>query len=784
MSRKRIYGLAPDQVGRLLSLGTDCADARSDQGQTQDNEPEPEQAHIERTGTWVGRYQILRLLGEGGMGVVYLAQQTHPIQRQVALKLIKPGMDSKRIIARFEAERQALALLDHPNIAHVLDAGTTEDQHPYFVMEHVDGLPVTEFCDRHTLGIKERLSLFQQICQGLQHAHQKGLIHRDIKPSNILISEQADQAIPKIIDFGVAKAVGEPLTDRTVYTVDTHLLGTPEYMSPEQTDMAGEDVDTRSDIYSLGVLLYVLLTGALPFDSKTLRKSGIEQVRKMIREIDPKTPSTRLIKLGDEAKKIAESRRTEVGALARCLHKELEWIPLKAMRKERSQRYRSASELSDDIENYLKGAPLIAAPPTAGYRLSKFLRRHKALVSGIAAVLIVSVIGTIVSVTFALGQADALAKAERIADFLQNDVLNAIAQKRDHEVTAHDILEVMSKNLEVKFKDYPFVEASIRGELSSIYTWGLNDCKTALVHTERAHRIYQEHGRDVHGDNTLGVTYTGLGRYKEAESVYDRLLEAARRKGEGELRLTFGKCNLALVYFYQGRYEEAEDLFVETWEIAVQGNHEDWVLNYECNLAWVYAAQDKNSDAERLYRAGISRSKPEDGQYALWHMCGLGELRTVQGRYAEANDLLVKACTIGRKQFGDAHPYTLEFINSFAVLRREQKQYEEAETLFLEALNGRRTKRDEDHPDTLETKNDLAVLLQVQDRYEEAEPLLIDAVDGRRLKLGDQHPHTLDSLNNLIDLYQAWGKPEKVKEWRSKRSAISYRKELTTDEGK
>jgi serine/threonine protein kinase len=331
---------------------------------------------MERPGTRIGCYKLLRLLGEGGMGMVYLAEQEQLIRRRVALKIIKPGMDSKKVLARFEAERQALALLDHPNIAQVHDAGTADSGRPYFVMEYVKGTSITEFCDRHTLSIEQRLRLFQQVCGAIQHAHQKGIIHRDIKPSNILVVCENDSTIPKIIDFGVAKALIQPLTERTLITEESQLLGTPEYMSPEQIESANEDIDTRSDIYSLGVLLYELLTGVLPFDSDTLRTGGIEHIRQIIRETDPKTPSTRLTKLGDEAKKVAESRRTEVATLAKCLHRELEWIPLKAMRKERAERYRSASELSDDIENYLKGSPLIAGPPTAGYRLRKFLRRH------------------------------------------------------------------------------------------------------------------------------------------------------------------------------------------------------------------------------------------------------------------------------------------------------------------------------------------------------------------------------------------------------------------------
>ncbi|UCG57348.1 MAG: serine/threonine protein kinase, partial [Phycisphaerales bacterium] len=346
MNKKPIFGLKPGQLNRLLSVGVEETKSTS--------------STLEELDGYIGQYRLLNVLGEGGMGVVYLAEQQHPIRRKVAIKVIKPGMDSKQIIARFEAERQALALLDHPNIAHVFEAGTSEDSHPYFVMEYVKGMPITEHCDHNKLTIEERLGLFLQICHAVHHAHQKGIIHRDIKPSNILISFQDDQAVPKIIDFGVAKAISQPLTERTLFTEQGQLFGTPEYMSPEQVDLATRDIDTRSDIYSLGVLLYVLLTGVLPFDSKTFREGGIEHIREVIRETEPKTPSTQLSNLGEEAGKVAQNRHTEVGTLARRLHKELEWIPLKAMRKERVERYRSASELADDIENYLNGAPLIA----------------------------------------------------------------------------------------------------------------------------------------------------------------------------------------------------------------------------------------------------------------------------------------------------------------------------------------------------------------------------------------------------------------------------------------
>jgi serine/threonine protein kinase len=408
MGNKSIFDLDPEQLNQLLSIGKEATGPVL-QEQSSSSSAEPRAAataslnvFTEKPGSQIGRYKLLSVLGEGGMGIVYLAEQERPIKRRVALKVIKPGMDSKRIVARFEAERQALALLNHPNIAHVHDAGTTENGRPYFVMEYVKGLPITEYCDHHKLTIEDRLILFRQICLAVHHAHQKGIIHRDIKPSNILVSVERDEAIPKIIDFGIAKAISMPLTERTLATEDSQLLGTPEYMSPEQADMASVDIDTRSDIYSLGVLLYVLLTGVLPFDSTTFREGGIDHVRKVIRETDPKTPSTRLTKLGEEAKMVAEKRRTEVAALAKCLHRELEWIPLKAMCKERAERYRSASELADDIKNYLNGEPLIASPPSMIYRAKKFVRRHRALVAGTTMVITVIIGGIIVSTLLAI----------------------------------------------------------------------------------------------------------------------------------------------------------------------------------------------------------------------------------------------------------------------------------------------------------------------------------------------------------------------------------------------
>jgi len=372
-----------------------------------------EESHlIEGPGTKIGRYELLSLIGEGGMGLVYLAEQKEPVKRRVALKIIKPGMDSKQVIARFEAERQTLALLEHTNIAHVFDAGTTETGRPYFVMEYVEGKSVTKYCDQQKLSIEQRLELFQEVCEGVHHAHQKGIIHRDIKPSNILVSVHSDKAIPKIIDFGIAKAIAQPLAEKTSYTEQGQLLGTPEYMSPEQAEMAYEQVDIRSDIYSLGVVLYELLAGVPPFDAKRLREGGIDHIQQIICEEQPRTPSARLTSLGDKAKEVAERRRTQIITLTRRLHRELEWIPMKAMRKDRTRRYRSASELADDIQNYLTGTPLIAGPESTVYRTRKFVRKHAGSVAMVALVSVAIVLGLVASILMGCRAEQARAQAE------------------------------------------------------------------------------------------------------------------------------------------------------------------------------------------------------------------------------------------------------------------------------------------------------------------------------------------------------------------------------------
>jgi serine/threonine protein kinase len=391
MNDKSIFGAKPEQLNRLLTaIGLE----KSDTDQQSDRTGFPE-SPAGKLGSRIGRYKLLSVLGEGGMGVVYLAEQQRPIRRQVALKIIKPGMDSARIIARFEAERQALALLNHPNIAHVYDAGTTETGRPYFVMEYVKGLPITEHCDGNKLTITERLNLFLHVCQAVHHAHQKGIIHRDIKPSNILVSTQNDQVVPKVIDFGIAKAMNKSLTERTSYTEQGQLIGTPEYMSPEQADQNTRNIDIRTDVYSLGVVLYKLLTGLLPFDPETFRTGGIEQIRKVICEEDPMTPSMRLRKASmDESIESARQRGTDIRRLQLMLHGDLDWITLKALEKGCTRRYSSVDALVTDISNYLQHQPVSAAPPGTLYIVRKFVHRYRQrlAVLGAAVVLLIVIL--------------------------------------------------------------------------------------------------------------------------------------------------------------------------------------------------------------------------------------------------------------------------------------------------------------------------------------------------------------------------------------------------------
>ena len=715
----------------------------------------------------IGPYRLVQMLGVGGMGEVWRAEQTAPFHRTVALKLIKVGMDTRAVVARFESERQALALMEHPNIAKVFDAGATPEGRPFFVMEYVPGFPITTYCDNQRLTIKERLALFTQVCEGVQHAHQKAIIHRDLKPSNVLVAELDQRPVPKIIDFGLAKATGPRLSQATMYTEVGGIVGTPDYMSPEQADSTERNIDTRTDVYSLGVILYELLVGALPFSSRETGGHGTPAMLQRIRAQEPTLPSSKLKSLGESSKDSAAKRQEQPQSLRRHLRGELDWITMKALEKDRTRRYGSPSELAADINRYVKNEPVLAGQPSTRYRAGKFVRRHRFGV-GVAAAVALLLIGF--ATTMAL-QARRIAKerdranreaaaSKRVADFMTRMFkVSDPSEARGNAVTAREILDKASTEIETGLADDPELQSRLLYTMGDTYE-GLGLFPRAESLLSRSLQIRRKVLGSQHPDtlasmNDLGEAIRWQARDSDAEKLVREALDGRQRVlGPNHPATLASMYTLGLLLSSESRYTEAEKLLRALLETQrrIQGTSDDATLNAEVALAMVLEGQGQYSEAETLYKdAG-------DGWRRLFGMEHPSTLRAYadlaicldeDGRYPEAEKLHREMIEIKNRVLGPEHPHTLLSDVSLAVTLFHEHRYAEAEKLQRTTLEAERRVFGFEHPRTTSLMGELADTLTRENRHSDAEKLRAELLTIRRRLSGPEDPDTLLAMESL-----------------------------------
>jgi serine/threonine protein kinase/tetratricopeptide (TPR) repeat protein len=739
-------------------------------------------------GSRIGPYKLLQRLGEGGMGVVYLAEQEHPVKRRVALKIIKTGMDSAQVAARFEQERQALAMMDHPNIAKVLDAAATERGRPYFVMELVKGIPITRFCDQEHLTPQERLELFVPVCQAVQHAHQKGIIHRDLKPSNVLIALYDGKAVPKVIDFGVAKATLQKLTDRTMFTEVGSIVGTLEYMAPEQAELNNLDIDTRADIYSLGVLLYELLTGSPPFSSKQLRGAVFTEMLRMIREVEPPKPSTRLSS-SDELPVIAANRKSEPRRLTSLVTGELDWIVMKALEKDRARRYETANGMAMDIGRYLADEPVLASAPSAAYRMKKFVRRNKGPVAAAAGLLLALSAGIV-------GTAVGLVRAENARQIAQTKEQEALQEKakaleaaeqerlakeevqaqkseaeaaRDREAKERGYAEAIAKFVKDDFLALTSVEGQTRFDGEQL----TKDATLRDLLDRAAEKLKDRNDLAPRTEAELcwiiGVSYRGVGEFAEAIRYLERSVELYRQAIGPEEDATLNAQNsLAVVFRAAGQFDRAVLLHEETLKLrkSVDGPEHPDTLRSIGGLAAAYQDAGKLDLALPLFEETLKLMKATLGPehpHTLISMNNLARAYQAAGKLDLALPLFEESLKLRKATLAPEHPHTLTIMFNLAAAYQDAGKLDLALPLFEETLKLRKARLGPEHPDTLVTMNNLAVAYWSTKQLDKSVPLFEDVLKRREAKLGRQHLDTQVTVANLgVNFKDAGRLPEAI----------------------
>jgi eukaryotic-like serine/threonine-protein kinase len=720
-------------------------------------------AGLSRRGQIIGGYCLVRELGQGGMGEVWEAEQRTPVRRSVALKLLKAGMDTRQIVARFEAERQALALMQHPGIAQVFDAGITTNGRPYFVMEYVRGERITRYCDQAELGLPARLLLFQQVCDAVQHAHQKGVIHRDIKPSNVLVTEQDGRPLPKVIDFGLAKLTAPDLKDATLTEIGT-VLGTPAYASPEQMSLGAIDVDTRSDVYSLGVLLYELLVGVIPFEPKGGQPDALLELRRNIRELDPTRPSARLSMLGSHASEVARLRGTEVGMLRRQLRGDLDWIVMTALEKDRARRYASPGDLARDTQRYLDHEPVLAGSPTPAYRLRKFVRRHR-MGTAFASILLSLVIAFAAVSALQVKRISAerdraaseAAKASSINAFLQDTLGSADPWQTGSDISVRETLKRAAEKIDASFKGQPLVAASVRRTLGKTYM-GLG----RLDEAEREIRAALDTRRQLLGPENADVaeSLADLANLYQARANYDAADEtsreslAMRRKLFGNAHPLVAESLLDRAALlkkkgeFDGAFQAASEALAIRESVFGPDSHEAAGAVEELGLI---AASGKAELArgEQLVRRGYEIHRKlfgtDDLRTAL-SASNLGSISLYEGKNEQAEAFYRTAMEGELRHLGKSHPDTIVDMENLANALARLKRFDESAALMKDVLAQRRAVLGEDNRLVARTSVNIATLLTASGRLDEAQAAFAEALPRFERTYGPEHPDTVHSV--------------------------------------